>query len=179
MSLSKYDSGQLAQAALLVPEYQAPNQSYLLASSLDELRRSNDDAAASADGALKRIGLRLVPDAFDDAALCGVRVSELSRLAPEIRELRHITVRGCFVRGKLDGLHGKALGRFFRACYESAKQMTVILPCAMPYLCVEGGLAALAYNQAEHPETLQEAVTAAQIVAMQNQTAFYAKLLIC
>ncbi|MBQ9648546.1 MAG: hypothetical protein IJV43_09345 [Oscillospiraceae bacterium] len=178
MSLSKYDSGQLAQAALLVPEYQSPDQSYLLASSLDELRRSNDAAESQTGGELTRIGLRLVPDAFDDGAISGVRVSELSRLAPEIRQLRRITVRGCFVRGKLDGLHGRELGRFFRACYESAKQMTVSLPCAMPYLCVEGGLTALAYNQAEHRETLREAITAAQIVAMQNQTAFYAKLLI-
>lgn len=178
MSLPEYSPEQLTQAAALVPEYQVPTQSYPLANSLDDLRRCNADAQPGAAGELTRVGLRIVPDAFDDAALAGIRVSELSRLAPEIRQLRSITVRGCFVRGKLDRLHGKELGRFFRACYESAKQMTVILPCAMPYLCVEGALAALAYNQNEHPETLQEAVTAAQIVAMQNQTAFYARLLI-
>lgn len=178
MPLCKYTPEQLARAAELVPEYQIPAQSHLLADSLDDLRRRNAEAEPNARGELSRVGLRIVPDAFDDAALTGVRVSELARLAPEIRQLRAITVRGCYVCGRLDNLHGKALGRFFRACYESAKQMTVILPCAMPYLCVENGLAALAYNQAEHPETLQDAVTAAQIVAMQNQTAFYAKLLI-
>ena len=178
MSLPEYSPEQLARAAALAPEYHVPAQCYLLANSLDDLRRCNADAQPNADGALTRVGLRIVPPAFDDAALTGVRVSELSRLAPEIRQLRFITVRGCFVRGRLDGLHGKALGRFFRVCYESAKQMTVILPCAMPYLCAEGALAALAYNQNEHPETLDEAVTAARIVAMQNQTAFYAKLLI-
>ncbi len=169
---------QLAQVAALVPEYQIPSQRYLLANSLDDLRSRNAEARPSPDGELTRVGLRIIPDAFDDSAITGIRVSELSRLAPEIRQLRSITVRGCFVRGRLDGLHGKALGRFFRACYESAKQMTVILPCAMPYLCAENGLAALSYNQREHPETLDEAITAAQIVAMQNQTAFYAKLLI-
>ena len=178
MNLSEYSPKQLSRAAALAPEYQIPTQSYLLASSLDDLRRCNADAQPGAGGELTRVGLRIIPDAFDDAALTGIRMSELPQLAPEIRQLRSITVRGCFVRGKLDGLHGKELGRFFRACYESAKQMTVILPCAMPYLCVEGGLAALAYNQAEHPEPLQEAVTAAQIVAMQDQTAFYAKLLL-
>lgn len=172
MILPEYSPEQLTQAAALVPEYQIPAQSYLVANSLDDLRRCNVDAQPSAGGELTRVGLRIVPDTFDDAALTGIRVSELPRLAPEIRLLRSITVRGCFVRGTLDGLHGKDLGRFFRACYESAKQMTVILPCAMPYLCVEGGLAALAYNQNEHPETLNEAITAAQIVAMQNQTAF-------
>ena len=178
MSLPEYSPEQLSRAAALVPEYQIPTQSYLLANSLDDLRRCNEDAQPGADGELTRVGLRIIPDAFDDAAITGVRVSELSGIAPAIRQLRSITVRGCFVCGRLDGLHGKALGRFFRACYESAKQMTVILPCAMPYLCVEGGLAALAYNQSEHPETLDEAITAAQIVAMQNRTAFYAKLLI-
>jgi len=178
MNLSTYSPEQIAQAAALLPEFQIPAQSYLLANSLDDLLRCNAETQPSADGAPARIGLRIVPDAFDDAALIGIRVSELSRLAPEIRRLRGITVRGCFVCGSLGGLHGKELGRFFRACYESAKQMTVILPCAMPYLCAENGLAALAYNQTEHPETLDEAITAAQIVAMQNQTAFYAKLLI-
>ena len=178
MSLPEYSADQLARAAALVPEYHSPAQSYLLANSLDDLRRCNADAQPDAAGELTRVGLRIIPDAFDNAAITGVRVSELSGIAPAIRQLRSITVRGCFVCGRLDGLHGKALGRFFRACYESAKQMTVILPCAMPYLCVEGGLAALAYNQIEHPETLDEAVTAAQIVAMQNRTAFYAKLLI-
>lgn len=178
MSLPEYSADQLAQAAALVPEYHIPTQSYLLANSLDDLRRCNADAQPDAGGGLTRVGLRIVPSSFDDVKLIGIRVAELSGIAPEIRRLRNITVRGCFVHGKLDGLHGRELGRFFRACYENAKQMTVILPCAMPYLCVEGGLAALAYNRNEHPETLDEAITAAQIVAMQNQTAFYAKLLI-
>ena len=179
MILPDRGSGQLARAAALVPEYQVPAESYLLASSLEELRRSNAAAEPHADGGPTRVGLRLVPDAFDDGTVPGVRVSELPRLAPEIRALRGVTVRGCFVRGRLDGLHGKELGRFFRESYESAKRMSAILPCAMPYLCAEGALAALAYNRAEHPETLHYAVTAAQIVAAQNQTAFYAKLLIC
>lgn len=163
--------------AQLVPEYTVAEEQYLLANSLADLQRLNAEADTQ-DTALLHVGLRLIPDAFDDTALSGIRVSHLRQLAPEIRRLSAITVRGCFVRGNLDGLHGKELGRFFRACYESAKQMTVILPCAMPYLCVEGGLAALSFNQAAHPETLKDALTAAQIVAMQNQTAFYAELLI-
>ncbi|MBO7354729.1 MAG: hypothetical protein J6U61_10815 [Lachnospiraceae bacterium] len=166
------------QAAALVPEYSVPDTEYTLANDLDELRRFNDNSAPGENGTLARIGLRIIPDSFYAPSLTGIKVSELSGLAPEIRNLRNITVRGCFVTGDLTGLHGKELGRFFRACYESAKQMTVILPCAMPYLCVENGLSALAFNQKEHPETLRDALTAAQIVAMQNRTAFYAKLLI-
>lgn len=169
----------LARAAALVPEYQIPDRDYLLAESLEDLVRLND-AAEKTGGDLTKVGLRLVPEAFapSDGEIAGIRVPELGRIAPEIRRLGGITVRGSFVCGCLDGLHGKELGRFFRACYESAKQMTVILPCTMPYLCVENGLGALACNLEEHPETIKDAVTAAQIVAMQNRTAFYAKLLI-
>ena len=178
MTVSDYGDGLLKQAAALVPEYTVPDTDYRIANSLEELRSFNEISVPSAGGELPRTGLRIIPDAFDNASLNGIRVSELNALAPEVRSLRNITVRGCYVTGDLTGLHGKELGRFFRACYESAKQMTVILPCAMPYLCVENGLSALAFNQKEHPETLRDTLTAAQIVAMQNQTAFYAKLLI-
>ena len=162
--------------AQLVPEYEFPRQDYLLADGLDDLLELNTRPAAGEP--LLRVGLRIIPDAYDDGTLRGIPVSRLSMLAPQLSRLDALTVRGCFVCGQLRGLHGKELGRFFRACYESAKQMTVLLPCAMPYLCVEGGLAALAFNQREHPETLSDALTAAQLVAMQNRTAFYAKLLI-
>lgn len=175
MSEISQDAAWLTQ---LLPEYRLPDRNYRLASGIEELRRWNDEALARSRVELLPVGLRLVPEEFDDGVMPGVRVSELARLAPEIRQLRGITVRGCFVSGKLDGLHGKALGKFFRAGYESAKRMSVILPCAMPYFCLEGGLAALARNRRSHPETLEEAITAAQIVAMQNRTAFYAKLLI-
>lgn len=160
----------------LIPEYRIPAEDYLLADSLEELRKLNDQVPPSAP--LLRVGLRIIPDAYDRADLSGIRVSEIPDLAPAIRNLKAVTVRGCFVRGDLSGLHGKALGQFFRSCYESAKIMSAAIPCAIPYLCVEGGLGALSFNQSAYPETLQEAVTAAQIVAMQNQTAFYAKLLI-
>lgn len=160
----------------LIPEYQIPEGDILLADSLEELQELNDRARP--DDALLRVGLRLIPDSYDRADLSGIRVSELSDLAPKARSLKAVTVRGCFVRGNLEGLHGKALGKYFSACYQSAKIMSAAIPCAIPYLCVEGGLAALAANQKEHPETLQDALTAAQTVAMQNETAFYAKLLI-
>lgn len=146
-----------------------------VASSLARLRQIND-VAAQLDGGLISVGLRLVPDGY--RASSGIPVQQLAEIARALPSLSAVTVRGCFVCGELDGLHGKTLGRFFRACYESAKRMTVTLPCAMPYLCVEGGVAALERNRIYHPETLAEAVTAAQIVAMQNSTAFYARLLI-
>ena len=145
-----------------------------VASSLAQLRQI-DRSANQACGGIVSVGLRIVPTGFHTGL--GIPVDELTEIACALPSLTSVTVRGCFVRGDLSGLHGKALGRFFRASYESAKLMTVTLPCAMPYLCVEGGLAALAYNQREHPETMEEAITAAQIVAAQNSTAFYARLL--
>lgn len=143
-------------------------------STLEQLRRVNEAAALSGSGLISA-GLRIVPAGFRAA---GIPVAELTDAARLLPSLPNVTVRGCFVCGDLTGLHGKELGRFFRAAYESAKLMTVTLPCAMPYLCVEGGLAALQHNRTAHPETLDEAVTAAQIVAAQNSTAFYARLLI-
>jgi len=146
-----------------------------VASSLAQLR-AIDRAAVEAGGGIVSVGLRIIPAGY--RAETGIHVEELAEVAKTIPSLSAVTVRGCFVCGELTDLHGKALGRFFRACYESAKIMTVTLPCAMPYLCVEGGSAALAYNQREHPETMKDALTAAQIVAAQNQTAFYARLMI-
>lgn len=145
-----------------------------VAASLEQLLEI-DCAAAQSGGELVSVGLRLVPNGYHAA---GISVSELGEVSKLLPSLPHLTVRGCFVAGDLDGLYGRELGRFFRAAYESAKRMTVTLPCAMPYLCVEGGLAALEQNRLLHPETLEDAITAAQIVAAQNSTAFYARLLI-
>ena len=152
-----------------------PDKCRPVVSSLVQLQQI-DRAAAEACGGLVSVGLRIVPTGFH--ASPGIPADELAEIARALPSLSSVTVRGCFACGDLSGLHGKQLGRFFRACYETAKIMTVTLPCAMPYLCVEGGMAALAYNQKEHPETLADAVTSAQIVAMQNSTAFYARLLI-
>lgn len=162
----------------LIPGYRVLDEDLRVADNIEDLREFNDNSKPGADGTLPRIGLRIVPEEFDDGIVTGIRIPELNDLAPEIRTLRNITVRGCFVSGNLKGIHGHDLGRFFRASYESAKKMTVILPCAMPYICVENALSALKYNRDEHPETLSDAVTAAEIVAKQNETAFYAKLFI-
>ncbi len=151
----------------------------MIADSVNDLKAVNALALRILpQGQLQKIGLRMVPDGFDDGNRNGVRMMELSVIAHEAKMLDAVTVRGCFVNGCTNGLHGKELGRYFRACYNCAKQMTVVLPCAMPYLCAENALAALTCNQKQHPETLEECLTAAQIVAMQNETAFYATLLI-
>lgn len=151
----------------------------MLAQSMEDLVLVNELAAAHPSlSAPEKVGLRMVPDGFDDGVRPGVRMSDLPEYARAVKKLEHLTVRGCFVNGCTDGLCGKALGKYFRACYVAAKQMTVVFPCAMPYLCAENALEAVARNQKEQPETLRDCLTEASIVAMQNETAFYAKLFI-
>lgn len=125
---------------------------------------------------LTAVGLYLVPEGHDSRH--GIREADLPRLAPELKQLSAISVQGCFVEDCTEGLYGKDLGRYFRTCYESAKRMTVVLPCSMPYLCITGALEAVARNLRKQPETVSEVRRAAEIVAMQNRTAFYAKLLV-
>lgn len=149
-----------------------------VAGSLEELRFINRIALSeNSGGQLTAVGLHLVPAAYDGGRQ-GIKEAELPALASEIKKLSAVSVQGCFVQGCIDGLCGKELGRYFRDCYELAKRMTVILPCSMPYLCVAGAVDAVVRNGRDQPETLSEVRRAAEIVAMQNSTAFYAKLLI-
>lgn len=151
----------------------------MLAQSLEDLVYVDGLAAIHPElSGPEKVGLRMVPNGFDDGTRTGIRMDDLPDYARAVKKLKHLTVRGCFVNGCTDGLFGKALGKYFRACYVAAKQMTVVFPCAMPYLCAENALAAVVRNQEEQPETLQDCLTEASIVAMQNETAFYAKLFI-
>ena len=127
------------------------------------------------EGDMVKAGLRLQAPALPELE-GSVRLDDLAGIAHEIKALPHLTVRGCFFCGDLRGVHGKELGSFFRAGYEAAKRMTVTLPCAMPYLCFEGAVTALEENRTLHPETFDEALRALDIMTMQNETAFYARL---
>ncbi len=86
------NSGELSeQIAALIPEYAIPETEYILANSLAELRSFNERSAPSAAGELPRIGLRIIPDAFDEASLAGIRVSELNAPAPEVRTVSAVS----------------------------------------------------------------------------------------
>lgn len=120
-----------------------------------------------------------------DPVKAGLRIRQTERSADpanpgfpvqKIRKLRRVTVRGCFFCADLTGIHGTQLGRFFRNGYEAAKRMTAALPCAMPYICYEGAASALLSNARQHPETLADCLRSLEIMTMQNETAFYARL---
>ena len=146
-----------------------------VAGSLEDLKTLEQAAEQAGPEGVVRVGLRLQAPGLPRADHT-LTLEELAKLAGEIKRLPRLTVRGCFFCGDLTDIHGKALGRFFRAGYEAAKHMTVTLPCAMPYLCYENAAAAVEENERLHPETLADCLRALDIVTMQNETAFYAKL---
>lgn len=150
-----------------------------VARSLEELYLINRIAFGEIGGQpLTAVGLYLLPDAYDHGANRGIKEKELPTLTSELKKLSAISVQGCFVEDCTKRLYGKELGKYFRNCYELAKRMTVILPCSMPYLGIMGVLDAINRNLREQPETIPDVQRAAEIVSMQNQTAFYAKLLV-
>lgn len=147
----------------------------IVAESWEDLVAINEGAAAAAaEGRLTMVGLRIVADGFGNSRYSAITTDQLRGMVHDIKQLKNISVCGCIVVGDIEGLHGKALGKYVRSSYQTAKQMTYILPCTMPYICIGDCLEAAAWNEAEHPEDFQEFLTAANIVGMQNTTAFYA-----
>lgn len=144
----------------------------IVANSMDELVAINEAAAQA--GKMIMVGLWIVADGFEDSTGRGITLNQLRGMVHDIKQLKNISVCGCIVVGDIEGLHGKELGKYVRSSYQSAKSMTYILPCTMPYIVVAGCLEAIAWNEAEHPEDFEEFLTAANIVGMQNTTAFYA-----
>ena len=146
----------------------------VVAESWEDLVAINEGAApATAEGRLLMVGLRIAADGFK-CSKTAITTQHLRELVYPIKQLKNISVCGCIVTADIDGLHGKDLGKYVRSSYQTAKEMTYILPCTMPYICVDGCLEAAAWNEAEHPEDFEDFLTAANIVGMQNVTAFYA-----
>ena len=145
------------------------DQCRLVAASMADMEAIN--AASAAAGIVTMVGLLMPADGFEGP---GITTKQLRGMVHDIKQLKNISVCGCIITGNVDGLHGKALGKYVRSSYQTAKVMTYILPCSMPYICVDSLLEAAAWNEAEHPEDLQDFLTEANVVGMQNTTAFYA-----
>lgn len=150
-----------------------------VASSLKEIELINEAAAGNlAPGHLEVIGIAVIAEAYDDGTMPGFRVEELSQLAAEARKLRSISIRGCFIKGNTKGLSGETLGRYFRDCYETAKLVTTTIPCGMSYINVGNSIEPAEQTMISGQEAQEKLQTAAKIMTNQNQTAFYAKLLL-
>ena len=141
----------------------------LVAASMEDLVAI--DAASEKAGVVTMVGLLMPADGF---AGPGISTGALRGMVHDIKQLKSISVCGCIITGGVEGLHGKELGKYVRSSYQTAKIMTYILPCSMPYIAIDGFLEAAARNEKEHPEDFQDFLTAANIVGMQNTTAFYA-----
>ncbi len=146
----------------------------IVADSVEELRRI-DHAVQDRAGTLEPVGIRLALDGWEGP---GIPIDALPELSREMRKLPALSVQGCFVQGDTAGLYGAALGRYYRNCYEAAKRMSAVLPCKITFLCITGGGTAAQKNAREQPETLPEFFRTTEIVAAQNRSAFYARLLI-
>ena len=141
----------------------------LVAASMADMEAIN--AASAQAGVITMVGLYMPADGFTGM---GITSEELRGMVHDIKQLKNISVCGVIITGNVEGLHGKELGKYVRSSYQTAKVMTYILPCSMPYICINGFLDAAAWNEKEHPEDFQDFLTAANIVGMQNTTAFYA-----
>lgn len=150
-----------------------------LANSLVELRRIHEAAEdKTAISLLEPAALCVVPAVFEGSALPGIPEKALPMIAREVRSFSGLAIRGCFFRGDLSELHGEELGRYFRTCYELSKQISALLPCKVSWLGILGGWEAAERNAAEHPETFAAFQREMEIVAAQNRSAFYARLIL-
>ncbi len=150
-----------------------------VASSLKEMELINEAAAGYlAPGHLEVIGISVIAEAYDNGKMPGFRMEELSQLAAEARTLRFISIRGCFIQGNTKGLSGENLGRYLRDCYETAKLVTTTIPCGMSYINAGNTMEPAVQTMKSGQEDKEKLQTAAKIMVNQNQTAFYAKLLL-
>lgn len=144
----------------------------IVVSSMDALKMVN--TVSESCGVVTMVGLTLRSDGFPDSTGVGISTEALRDMVYDIKQLKNVSVCGCIVLGDAQGLSGKELGKLIRSSYQTAKAMTYILPCSMPYIVVANSLEAISQNQQEHPENFEDFLTAANIVGMQNATAFYA-----
>lgn len=150
-----------------------------VANDAEELRLIDQAVQAQPQtGFLEPVAICVVPAAWEEKSLPGFPESQLSAMAKTVKTLPALTIRGCFFQGDLSGLHGEALGHYFRSCYESAKRISTLLPCKISWLGILGGWEAAERNAAEHPETFAAFQREAEIVAAQNRSAFYARLIL-
>lgn len=144
----------------------------IVVSSMEALRMVN--AVSESCGVVTMVGLTLRAEGFDDSTGKGITTEALRDMVHDIKQLKNVSVCGCIVYADAQGLSGKELGRLIRSSYQTAKAMTYILPCSMPYIVVADSLEVIARNQQLHPEDFEDFLTTANIVGMQNATAFYA-----
>lgn len=147
--------------------------------SLEEMQEIDRiSALRQLPGHLEVIGICVIPDEYYDGKQTGFKASALGALAREFRKLQNISIRGCFIEGDISSFRGKELGRHYRRCYETAKCVTTSLPCGMSFVNAGHCTEPLWQSREEQKESFQDVCRAAEIMRYQNETAFYARLLV-
>ncbi len=150
-----------------------------VASDMDELRIINEAAAGILpQGHLESVGISVVLEDYDNKKLKGFRMTDISELSAFARKLPYISLRGCFLKGDTHNLSGESLGRYIQNCYETAKQISTLVPCKISYVDAAGCMEPVFQTIQEGREVSDKLKIMAEIVNNLNQTSFYAKLLI-
>lgn len=148
----------------------------IAADNIDIINYINDIADLKTNGTIQKIGLAVIPKGYEGCGR-GIPFDEITEISQKIKRLSCITVRGAYINGYTENLSASEMGKYFHCCYQTAKQLTVMIPCAMPYL-VFGNCLDRMMCLKDTDDKYVEAVRNAEIVAMQNETAFYSKMFI-
>ncbi len=97
----------------------------------------------------------------------------LAELSPKLKKLAGISINGCVICAPCRQFTPEQAADYFQNCYQTAKRMTTTLPCTLSYIYMPGSLPML---QKLSGAAYDKAFTAASTFAMQNETAFFARL---
>ena len=151
----------------------------LVANHVQELLNINDLAAEhNRPGYLETVGLRVIPAKFESNDQIGFPESHLLELVETCKKMSAISIRGAFIQGDLSTLSGQEMADYFHESYQLVKRMTTLLPCQIFYFCLSDILGAMETLTQQQPQAMEKILYAANIVGIQNQTAFYARLLV-
>lgn len=97
----------------------------------------------------------------------------LAELSPKLKKLGGISINGCVINAPFAKFTETMAAEYFQNCYQTAKRMTTALPCTLSYIYMPGSLPMM---QKLSGAAFERAFTAASTFAMQNETAFFARL---
>ncbi|MCR5661191.1 MAG: hypothetical protein K6G50_03555 [bacterium] len=99
--------------------------------------------------------------------------TEIAQLSAKLRKLGGISINGCVINAPFAEFTETMAAEYFQNCYQTAKRMTTTLPCTLSYIYMPGSLPML---QKLSGPAFDKAFTAASTFAMQNETAFFARI---
>lgn len=148
----------------------------ITADNIDIIRYINKLSVERFNGEIQKTGLVVLPDPYIGCNR-GFSLDDIRKISVEVKRMPCISLRGAYMNGYTESLDDEGMGKYFHCCYQTAKQMSVMIPCAMPYI-VFGNCFDRLNKLKDNGVSLDKTLKNAEIVAMQNETAFYSKLFI-